>query len=117
MNTTNYPHPSLISLKNWPQKLMNMHNQNRHSEGLRRELKLFSWISTSKPGRIKLSRINLQTLKKLLHIIKMSQNINETLVKSELKLAETASADTGIQNARIQELEGTLTRENKIISL
>ena len=47
----------------------------------------------------------------------MSQNINETLVKSELKLAETASADTGIQNARIQELEATVTRKNRIISL
>ena len=47
----------------------------------------------------------------------MSRNLNETLCKSELKLAESVNAETGIQNARIQELEGTVTGKNRIISL
>ena len=47
----------------------------------------------------------------------MVKNLNETLFKSELKLVEAANTNTGFQNARIQELEATVTRKNRIISL
>ena len=58
VKTSNNLHPSLISLKNCPQKLMNMHNQNKHLESLERKSKLFSSISTSRAKGLKLSMIN-----------------------------------------------------------
>ena len=51
------------------------------------------------------------------HCQKLLQNISEPLVKTELKLAEALNADSGILNARVHELEGTVSGKNRIISL
>jgi hypothetical protein len=51
------------------------------------------------------------------HYQKMSQKISESHVKTELKLTEALNADSGILNARVHELEGTVSGKNRIISL
>ena len=51
------------------------------------------------------------------HHQKLSQSITQSLVKTELKLAEALNADSGILNARVHELEGTVSGKNRIISL
>ena len=44
-------------------------------------------------------------------------NQNEKLVRYELKQAEISSLDTSLLNAKVTELEGTITGKNRIISL
>jgi hypothetical protein len=51
------------------------------------------------------------------HYHNLTNTINEKLCKSEFKLADAANADSGVLNARIIELEGTVTGKNRIISL
>ena len=88
VNTLKYPHPSQISIKNWPQNLMNTHNQNRHLEGLRRTQAKENKSLEDKIANSEETAAHYQNTSKIL---------NDTFLKSELKLAEAVNADTGIQ--------------------
>ena len=48
---------------------------------------------------------------------KHSQNIKDSLVETEIKLAEAHNAEAGILKSKVHELEGTVTGKNRIISL